>query len=633
MGATAYPSLRPMVEESIARTNASETPSSTNAPPSTHLVNTPASRPPRSKKDADAMTGISGDPSSNIEFFGGSSAVSFMRQINSIIDTRLGHSQAGIAETDGYPPYKRQKASQNDEPFVNTFEYVLPQRNLADSLLRDYYDLVWVILPVHDWTIFREAYNSVWLGNPGSISEHDFHCMLNVAFALGSQFSRNIHPRQRRDIGQKFWDRAQALFNPYLHFEASLERVQCLLMMGLFLQSTCESHQCWMTIGSAVRMAQSLGLHLSSSSKDNDGARKVQIARRVWHGCVFMDRVLSMTFGRPSMIANWLSDAVPLPLMIDDDYLDMVNESSAVRPDGKPTEVAFFVKSLELYRITNNSLLELYIRPLEIRVHDQQLLASVLEFDSTLTRWAWTIPDQLCYTPEEGKTSQSFILQRQRIVLRSRYLHSRILILRPVVAEACLKQTHSQNSGGYSSIDRSLSQNMVNQCCTMCFESAHELINIIYDNLDLQTVTGPVPAWWFSVLFIYTAATVLLAEILKPPDPSMPSATSEQRSLVSEWDKAIELLKAYAQVGESAERCVAALEILSSKIHGGSMQASQRAKGISICGGQHSHQATAGNLGNWENPEAPTPIDLGDMDFDVSDMFWLNGSTADILFQ
>lgn len=299
MGATAYPSLRPMVEdpslgpmveEPIARTNASETPSSTNAPASVHLVNTPASRPPRSKKDADAMTGISGDPSSNIEFFGGSSAVSFMRQINSIIDTRLGHSQAGITETDGYPPYKRQKASQSDEPFANIFEYVLPQRNLADSLLRDYYDLVWVILPVHDWTIFREAYNSVWLGNPGSISEHDFHCMLNVAFALGSQFSRNIHPRQRKDIGQKFWDRAQTLFNPYLHFEASLERVQCLLMMGLFLQSTCESHQCWMTIGSAVRMAQSLGLHLSSSSKDNDGARKVQIARRVWHGCVFMDR-------------------------------------------------------------------------------------------------------------------------------------------------------------------------------------------------------------------------------------------------------------------------------------------------------------------------------------------------------
>lgn len=113
----------------------------------------------------------------------------------------------------------------------------------------------------------------------------------------------------------------------------------------------------------------------------------------------------------------------------------------------------------------------------------------------------------------------------------------------------------------------------------------------------------------------------------------MPSATPEHRSLGSEWDKAIELLKAYAQVGESAERCVAALEILSSKIHGESMKASQRPKGVSICGGQHSHQATAGNLENWGNPEAPIPIDLGDMNFDVSDMFWLSGSSADILFQ
>lgn len=128
--------------------------------------------------------------------------------------------------------------------------------------------------------------------------------------------------------------------------------------------------------------------------------------------------VLSMTFGRPSMIANWLSDAVPLPLMIDDDYLDIPIESSAVRPDGKPTEVVFFVKSLELYGIVNNSLLELYMRPREKLAHDQQVLASVLEFDSTLTRWAWTIPNQLCYTLE--KTQQDFIIRRRSIVLRSR---------------------------------------------------------------------------------------------------------------------------------------------------------------------------------------------------------------------
>lgn len=127
-----------------------------------------------------------------------------------------------------------------------------------------------------------------------------------------------------------------------------------------------------------------------------------------------------MTFGRPSMIANWLSNAVPLPLMIDDYFLDTQTEGSATRPDGGATEVAFFVKSLELYRIINDSLLELYMRPGEGETQDKEFLVSVLQLDSRLTQWARSIPNHLCHLPGEAKAD--FILQRQRIVLRARWV-------------------------------------------------------------------------------------------------------------------------------------------------------------------------------------------------------------------
>jgi hypothetical protein len=41
---------------------------------------------------------------------------------------------------------------------------------------------------------------------------------------------------------------------------------------------------------------------------------------------------------------------------------------------------------------------------------------------------------------------------------------------------------------------------MTIQCSSLCLETAHRSIEMIYTHLDLSTVFGPVPAWWYSVL-------------------------------------------------------------------------------------------------------------------------------------
>ncbi len=243
--------------------------------------------------DADAMTGMVGDPARSVEFFGRSSAGSFLRQINSAVDVRLGQSpMVAGSDLDGVSPIRPPthagggRSGEKKDPG----DYVLPQRTYADSLLDSYYDLVWAVIPVHDRTIFQAAYDSVWLGKASSIPEKTLFCMLNMAFALGSQFSEVIEPDQRRGVGQSFWARARKLFGPHTHDSPSIERVQCMLLMGLYLQSTPHTYECWMTIGSSIRMAQALGLHLSNATRKVPGSREVEIARRVWHGCVFMDR-------------------------------------------------------------------------------------------------------------------------------------------------------------------------------------------------------------------------------------------------------------------------------------------------------------------------------------------------------
>ena len=245
-------------------------------------------------KDAYAMTGVLGDPSKSVEFFGSSSAGSFMRQINSAIDARLGRPQAsntllGASEGSRHASQMTGTLDGSDDPLA----YKLPPRRIADDLLNSYWDLLWAVFPIHDRTVFEEAYKSAWLGTASSIPESILHCMINMTLALGSQFSESINPDQRKESGRVFFNRAQKLFSPQLQDSPSIEGVQCLLLMGLFLQSTKESYQCWMLIGSAIRMAQSLGLHLPSSIRYSPGSqqhRDIEIARRVWYGCVYMDR-------------------------------------------------------------------------------------------------------------------------------------------------------------------------------------------------------------------------------------------------------------------------------------------------------------------------------------------------------
>lgn len=249
------------------------------------------SAPTSGLKNADAMTGLVGDHTANVEYFGSSSAISFMRQINTAIDTLLGRSQVAAHSGSGVAQLSQTsiEAVPIDGGVVDPMTCTLPSRAFADGLMQDYYRLVWVILPIHDWLVFEKGYRAIWLGEPLPLPEKELYYMVNLAFALGSQFSDKVSPGKRNELGQTFWKRAQALYDPRLQPTATLGGVQCLLMMGLFLQGTSESHQCWMAIGSAVRMAQSLGLHMASTVS-NESFRELEISRRVWHGCVSMDR-------------------------------------------------------------------------------------------------------------------------------------------------------------------------------------------------------------------------------------------------------------------------------------------------------------------------------------------------------
>lgn len=121
-------------------------------------------------------------------------------------------------------------------------------------------------------------------------SEQIFHCMFNLILALGCRFStRATRPLTTTlDKSERtFFDRATTLLTIDLMDSCSLQLVQTLLLMAQYLQNINLSNRCWVVIGMAIRVAQSLALHLDIAG-ESQAQREER--RRAWYLCILLDR-------------------------------------------------------------------------------------------------------------------------------------------------------------------------------------------------------------------------------------------------------------------------------------------------------------------------------------------------------
>lgn len=97
------------------------------------------------------------------------------------------------------------------------------------------------------------------------------------------------------------------------------------------------------------------------------------------------------------------------------------------------------------------------------------------------------------------------------------------------------------------------------QCAAVCITVAQETIDLAFTRRDGDpTAVGPIAAWWYNVLFVYTAATVLIAGKLCP---SILAEISE-KSISRSWHRAIEILEHYQSFGPVIKQLVAAQHVL-----------------------------------------------------------------------
>ncbi|KAL6305297.1 fungal-specific transcription factor domain-containing protein [Sparassis latifolia] len=111
----------------------------------------------------------------------------------------------------------------------------------------------------------------------------------------------------RREVPQTVFDSIRYAVNSLIKMEdvlstASIVNMQSLLILTMV--GDCHSQfvpnalsALWIRLGSAIRMAQDLGLHRAESVKQD-----IELRRRLWGICVISDRWISLTYGHPYMI-------------------------------------------------------------------------------------------------------------------------------------------------------------------------------------------------------------------------------------------------------------------------------------------------------------------------------------------
>ena len=159
----------------------------------------------------------------------------------------------------------------------------LPPKEVADRLLMQYYECIHSVLPVVHWPSFVAEYEKVYqtgslLGLP-----REWAAVLFGIFACGSLHTLE---KTRENDGKEFIRISCGVIDVWKD-NFTLDQARAALLVSLFLYEVNAKSASWVWIGSAVRVAQEIGLHIESGPWS---ALEGEMRKRVWWGVYAWDR-------------------------------------------------------------------------------------------------------------------------------------------------------------------------------------------------------------------------------------------------------------------------------------------------------------------------------------------------------
>ncbi|KOC08968.1 putative C6 transcription factor [Aspergillus flavus AF70] len=169
---------------------------------------------------------------------------------------------------------------------------------------------------------------------------------LYIVYAIGATFLQ-LSERYSYIPPERFY--MTALQQASAMCEArSIENIKAMTLLVVYHLRSASSQGVWYMIGLAMRTAIDLGLHRKANEVSLD-LFTAQLRRRLFWTVYYLERVVSMSLGRPFSIADRNID-LPLPLDVDDDVRDPT-VLSAAPPTDRPTTMTFALFLIKVRQI------------------------------------------------------------------------------------------------------------------------------------------------------------------------------------------------------------------------------------------------------------------------------------------
>ncbi|KAF5864463.1 hypothetical protein ETB97_007567 [Aspergillus alliaceus] len=304
-------------------------------------------------------------------------------------------------------------------------------QEMADRLVLSYLSREYANLPILDLQDFRSAYEITRSEKDIAAGTSSFHGILHTIFGLSGLSTSDLNDT---DVASLF-NHGQKISKDTENGGPLCERIQSHILQSQYLYATGNPKLAWMFIGFAIRMTLVLDLQFKKGGRDSRGRRDRELARRLWHSAMILERIIALQIGLPPQTSNPLK--VPLPTHMDMDYTDLISGGDPAPGIERPSLIEFLTACARLYSHVEDILAwedELRMQPYSCSA--KNLLAFdfkiFLKVDTLLYDWQSSLPSFLREDAAGGLWDDSVVC-RQRNVLRARYLYVRLRLYRPLL--------------------------------------------------------------------------------------------------------------------------------------------------------------------------------------------------------
>ncbi|KAG5299335.1 fungal specific transcription factor domain-containing protein [Histoplasma capsulatum G186AR] len=466
----------------------------------------------------------------------------------------------------------------------------LPHRTVSNKLVSTYLMREFVNLPLFQRDTFTNRYEKLWgnvkLWDSGTEVLDEDCLFIGFLFGVFALATLLLNPGDLKDAEQYF-ARAQNLVFLNGIEKGGILHIQVYLVLAQYLVADNNLPVAWRFVGLAIRAGQSLHLHLVSGSHHLTLRDNQELARRVWHCSLMLERIIAMKMGITTLTKH--SFETPLPIPGDRDYIDRLSFNDSADRNAtvdRPSIIEFFNNSTRLYNRYNDIILiQEELRSTsnsgarkKIDAFDPQLLITV---DQSLANWQAGLPPFL--HPDTNVNSLNYLLaKRQHNILRIRYLHMRLLLWRPLLAivaatspdidaRSQMQKPTSQPSRRGLAIDKieiPLTHIIAHESAVKCILAAAEIINIIdeVESRGTDVINGydtlSIPAVWETTGYVFACAQVFIAA-RRCPKGVIDDLGGMQVISEGAW-RSIELMRKYTIIWPRAKVCLMTLEKLDS---------------------------------------------------------------------